>query len=128
MEIRVSPFSNSSVTNRRRWHQKGKVDGRSIRARRWRDLYRAFAAELGREPSVAEDALLRSCTDLTLSHELLSADIASGQSVDVDELNRLSGGLRRTLTMLGLTGGGSADELAERKQSLAGILAEHNGR
>jgi hypothetical protein len=97
----------------------GGPDLRLREGRRWRELFADFAAQLGHAPNVSEQSLLRSAADLCLAHERMSAEIAGGREIDLDELNRLSGGLRRTLTMLGLTGAAAAAvdrELGEMMQ------------
>jgi hypothetical protein len=104
MQVAISPFNRSSVTNGRRKHRTGTVDGRSHAARRWRDLFIGFRAELAREPTTSEDVLLRSAADIALAHEDLSAQLASGRPIDTEHLGRLSFSLRRTLAALGLVG------------------------
>ena len=120
MQVGISPFNRSSITNGRRKHRRGTVDGRSHSARRWRDLFVGLVAELGHPPTVAEDALLRNAASLALASETLAAELAAGKRIDDGELNRLSFSLRRTLTALGLTGKGDPEPAGP---SLADILA-----
>jgi hypothetical protein len=104
MQVEISPFNRSSVTNGRRRHRRGTVDGRSHSARRWRDIFLGLVAELGHEPNAAEESLLKSAASLALRSETLAADIAAGRAINDDELNRVGFSLRRTLAMLGLAG------------------------
>jgi hypothetical protein len=75
------------------------VDGRSAGARRFRDLTKAFAAELGGLATLSEPerALVRQAAGLTLQTERLQVAIAKGDKVDPDELIRLSSEARRAL-------------------------------
>lgn len=79
------------------------IDGRTAEARRWRDVHAELAEALGHEPGVAERALLRRATSLTVCCERLDADLARGEPVDPDRLVRLSNGLGRAFMALGLT-------------------------
>jgi hypothetical protein len=105
---RASPSpaqQKSKITNGARTHLHPRLGGPDLRsrtARRWRDLYLGFSSELGRTPSTVDDSLLRSAADLQLAHERLSAQIAGGAAIDAEELTRISGALRRVLSMLGL--------------------------
>jgi hypothetical protein len=120
MHVAISPFNRSSVTNGRRRHRKGTVDGRSHSARRWRDLYLGFVADLGRKPSVADDAQLRQAATLALRSEELTTMAAAGGRIDSAELTSLCGELRRVLRGLGLGGSGAADSSGPR---LADLMA-----
>ena len=75
------------------------VDGRSAGARRFRDLSKAFAAELGGLAVLSEPerALVRQAAGLTLQTERLQVAIAKGEKIDPDELIRLSSEARRAL-------------------------------
>ncbi len=75
------------------------VDGRSAGARRFRDLTKAFAAELGGLAVLSEPerALVRQAAGLTLQTERLQVAIAKGEKIDPDELIRLSSEARRAL-------------------------------
>jgi hypothetical protein len=121
MRAAVHPLNRDSVSNGRRYHRKGTVDGRSHAFRRWRDLFIACRAELGHEPSAVETTLLRQAADLALASETMSAAIAAGQMVDDERLGRLSFSLRRTLATLGLVG--QEPEPAER-HSLEQMMAD----
>jgi hypothetical protein len=96
----------SAVTNGKR-HHTGSTDGRTRHARRWRDLFLQFKAQLGHEPSLSEMALLKTAASLALSIELTAVELANGKLVDNTGLSRASGNLRRALQTLGLTAGAS---------------------
>jgi hypothetical protein len=101
MQIANKPQARSVITNGKRLHHR-ETDARTRSARRWRDVYNGLVAELGRAPSFAEDQLLRSCSDLAITAEALSARVADGQLVDHGELSQINGSLRRTLMALGM--------------------------
>jgi hypothetical protein len=103
----ASKYHRSSVTNGRRLlcpYGSG-VSTSSKTYRRWRDIYRGLGVELGREPTMAEDALLRSAATLAMTSELMAIEVVAGRAIDDDKLNRVAFSLRRTLAMLGLVGG-----------------------
>jgi hypothetical protein len=83
----------SRLTNGSRLHLAG--DGRHVNARRWRDLYRAFARDLGGEATLSEGTkqLIKRAATLAVLGELYEAQLCSGQPVDPAEGLRLSGGL-----------------------------------
>jgi hypothetical protein len=128
MHITSSPYARSAISNGKRSHRtraQGGIDGRTRQARRWRDTYGSLVRELGHDPGVAEDVLVRSACDLIVACDHLSEDIASGRKAgaeDLDRLNRLNGSLRHTLRQLGLGGGGptesDADQLRRRREDL----------
>ena len=112
--------NRSKITNGTRLHARpkhGGVDGRSPTGRRWRDAPFGFEGSLGHPASAAKSVLLRSAADLALRAKSVSTRLASGRAIDDGELNRLSFSLRRTLQMLGLTGGTAepADDRARRE-------------
>jgi hypothetical protein len=105
----------SKISNGTRTHIHpafGGPDLRSRSARRWRDVYADLVCELGHPPSASEDALVRSCCDLSLMRETMSNRIAAGKQADPDELIRITSTLKRLLAELGLTGGGVAEPQA----------------
>jgi hypothetical protein len=133
IDVRVSANNRSKISNGTNWQVPPRFGGPDLRkpvGRRWRDLFidfsHEFTAAAGRAPTVAEASLIRSCADLALAHERLSGDVAAGRAIETDELNRISGNLRRTLLALRLTGG--AHDAAEPGPTLADLLAEHGKR
>ena len=97
-----STNNRSKVSNGSRLHQKGEADGRSVGARRFRDLCAGFAAPYGGATAltVAEQALIRNAASLTLQLEQMQADVAAGRPVDSEQLTRLANSAARTLASL----------------------------
>lgn len=106
----MSAGSFSSVTHFRRGRSAATnarsflagIDGRSTRARRFRDLMSSFAAGLGGIDALSESelALVRQAASVTMRAEELQSAIARGEAVDPDELIRLSNTSRRLLSGL----------------------------
>jgi hypothetical protein len=80
------------------------VDGRSMVARRYRDVAIALADDLGGHDKLSESSkiLVRQAAALTVQVETLQTKIVSGEDVDLEQLTRLSNVLGRTLQRLGL--------------------------
>src|SRR5580693_4960305 len=80
------------------------VDGRSMVARRYRDVAIALADDLGGQDKLSEPSkiLVRQAAALTVQVEGLQSKIVSGEDVDVEQLTRLSNVLGRTLQRLGI--------------------------
>jgi hypothetical protein len=80
------------------------VDGRSMVARRYRDVAIALADDLGGQDKLSEPSkiLVRQAAALTVQVEGLQSKIVSGEDVDVEQLTRLSNSLSRMLHRLGL--------------------------
>jgi hypothetical protein len=80
------------------------VDGRSIVARRYRDVAIALADDLGGQDRLSEPSkiLVRQAAALTVQVESLQTKIVSGEDVNLEQLTRLSNVLGRTLQRLGL--------------------------
>lgn len=95
-----SATARSAVTNGTRLL--AGVDGRSAIARRYRDLYLAFADELGglAALSAADLTLVRATTACALRAEHLQAEIVRGAAIDSNELVRLNNSLARSITAL----------------------------
>ena len=91
-----SPFSRSRLTNGR---LPPGIDGRSLQARRFRDLMRGYEQEF-EVTSEADRALLRTAATLSLKIEEMEAAQLRGEPVDAGDLTRLAGERRRTLTDL----------------------------
>lgn len=79
------------------------VDGRTLAARRYRDLVAGFRHDLGRHPSTAEQALIAQAAALVMQRERLAAEVAAGRDADPRAMVRLAGALGRTLRELGLS-------------------------
>jgi hypothetical protein len=80
------------------------VDGRSVVARRYRDVAIALADDLGGQDKLSEPSkiLVRQAAALTVQVESLQSKIVAGEDVDLEQLTRLSNVLGRTLQRLGL--------------------------
>ncbi len=80
------------------------VDGRSVDARRYRDLAIAFADEAGGAANLseAEQALVRQAAALTMQAEKLQGAAVRGEDVDLEQMTRLSNSATRALTRLGV--------------------------
>ena len=85
------------------------VDGRSREARRYRDLFRQYAALTHGQ----HEDLCKQAAALVMQRELLDAATVRGEQVDVLTLTRLSGAINRTFAKLSLLDG---EPEAERKQ------------
>ena len=79
------------------------VDGRSMVARRYRDVAIALAEDLGGQDKLSEPSkiLVRQAAALTVQVEGLQSKILAGEDIDLEQLTRLSNVLGRTLQRLG---------------------------
>jgi len=112
------PTSRSKVSNGTRLLQN--VDGRSSSARRFRDLVRAYEAEVGGvggKLTEVERGLIRQAAALTFKAESLQSDLVNGNPVDGDQLIRLTGTAKRILSAIG-------DKASKRKEP-APTLQDH---
>jgi hypothetical protein len=98
------------------------VDGRSVIARRYRDVAIALADNLGGQDKLSEPRkiLIRQASALTVQVEGLQSKIVSGHDVDLEQLTRLSNGLGRTLSRLGVR------KRADRKLSVPEFLPQRD--
>jgi hypothetical protein len=96
------------------------IDMRSPTARRYRDLVTAFKAEIGGDLSEPEMAMVKTAASLSLSAELMQADIVNGKPSNTDDLIRLASEIRRILDAI-------AGKAGKRKAgpTLSQYLAEH---
>jgi hypothetical protein len=97
------------------------IDMRSPTARRFRDLVQAYSAEVGGDLSQTDLAMIKTAASLSLSAELMQADLVNGKPVDLDDLIRLSSEARRLLDAI-------AEKAGKRKAAgptLSQYLAEH---
>jgi hypothetical protein len=107
----LKPKGRSRVTNARAHGRvtakslfAGEVDGRSLWARRYRDLVAGYVDDAGGMGALSELrlSLIRRIAALTVEAERLEVDLASGKTVDVDLLARLSSHIRRIAETIGL--------------------------
>ena len=73
------------------------VDGRTLPARRFRELVKAYAAEIGGELSVVDRELVRTAAAIGVRSEVLQAKIIAGEAISGDEAIRLASESRRIL-------------------------------
>jgi hypothetical protein len=98
-------MSSPTVTYRRPRHTRAgielpRTDGRTVAARRFRDLVCAYEQEVGGEVSAVESDLIRQAAVATLRCEQLQAAVIRGEPIDDGELTRLLGAARRLLAIL----------------------------
>ena len=100
---RRSKLHRSAITNGNRQFAQG-GGGRGAWVRRWRDLAELHEQDGGGASVLSEGqkSLCRRAATLEVNLEQLEAAMSSGQGVDLDVYNRLSGNLRRILETLGL--------------------------
>lgn len=78
------------------------VDGRSLEARRFRDLCVSYADPLGGFDSLSEfdAAIIRQAAGITMQTESMQAAIVRGESVDAEQVVRLTNVLTRLLASI----------------------------
>ena len=92
----------SRVTNGSRSFVEG--DGKSVWARRHRDLVELHAADLGGPAllSEAQVSLCRRAATLEVQLEALEGQLSLGEEINIDVYSRVVGHLRRVLETLGI--------------------------
>lgn len=125
----ISPTNRSAVSNRSRLLDG--IDGRSASARRFRDICRAYEAEVGGNISDVDRDLIKQAAALTLRAEQLQADIVNGKPGDDDRLIRLSGTANRILSAIKKRAAKHSapkptlrDHIAARRSAPAGAVAD----
>jgi len=78
------------------------VDGRSMLARRFREITTGIEADLGNDLTEAQRALLARAATLAVWCEEREAELARGEQFDAGEYATISNALRRILSDLGL--------------------------
>jgi hypothetical protein len=98
-----------------------RTDGRTVSARRYRDLVVAFETEVGGGAALtaSERATVQQAAAIALRAEELQADLVLGKPVDSDLLVRLTGTARRLLNGIK----GNADDRRPVGPNLADYLA-----
>ena len=92
----------SAVSNGRRSFVDG--DGKSVWARRQRDLFELHVSDLG-PPEMLSEAQLSICRRVaTIEVELERQEgaLSKGEEIDLDRYSRISGNLRRMLESIGI--------------------------
>jgi hypothetical protein len=93
----------SKVTNGRKMI--ADLDGRSVPARRWRDLVIGYADDFGGLANLTEvqRTLISQAATLAVEGEKLSVAVLKGKSADSEALTRLANATQRVLQQLGAT-------------------------
>jgi hypothetical protein len=78
------------------------VDGRSVLARRYRDVLAALVSDMGGDPSEAQSLIARRSATLAVWCELAEAGMAKGDNLDIAEFTTATNALRRLLADIGL--------------------------
>lgn len=94
----------SAVANGTRLFAVSGIDGRSLTARRFRDLIQAFTSDLGGPDMISEGQLqlIRRAAALSIMSEAIEADLARDMDFDVNTYGQICDRLRRVVEALGL--------------------------
>lgn len=84
----------------RRRNRHLRPDGRTLHARRYKQLLREFSAEIGAPLSAIDEALIGQAAALVVKAEVLQTEIVAGRASDSDEIVRLASESRRILESL----------------------------
>lgn len=78
------------------------IDGRSATARRYRDLVRDYATELGGDDLLTEPmrAMVRQAAAVTVEAEKMQSAIVRGEAVDTEQMVRVTNTLARLMNVL----------------------------
>jgi hypothetical protein len=77
-----------------------RLDGRTRHAKRLRSLIVGLAADLGHQPSTAEQALIEQAASLIVQREAMEAAMTAGEPVNAAEITKVSGAVTRCLATL----------------------------
>ncbi|WP_200922198.1 hypothetical protein [Sphingomonas sp. Leaf23] len=78
------------------------VDGRSAVARRYREIVETLRADMGGDPSEAQEQIARRAASLAIWCEQQDEGAANGKPIDVAAYTTAANSLRRLLESLGL--------------------------
>jgi hypothetical protein len=78
------------------------VDGRSVLARRYRDILEQLISDIGGDPSEAQSLILRRSATLAVWCEMAEAEMAQGKELDIVSFTTATNALRRLLADIGL--------------------------
>ena len=80
------------------------IDGRTVQARRFRDVLESILSDLGGRDQISEGEyqLARRATALSVAAEIEEAYLATGKRLDAEANVKLVNGLNRTFANLGL--------------------------
>ena len=98
------------------------LDGRSKASQRFKRLCKLLTADLGREPSVAEGALIRQAAAAIVASEQVQGHVLAGAAsmAEIKEQSRLGNLATRALIALGLQHKGSTRHALDLDSYLAG--------
>ena len=94
-----------------------RVDARTRTSRRYLELVQTFEREIGGQLTETDRVLVKQAASITIRAEQLEGEIVAGQSVDSDELIRLTSECRRILATL--------KSKAAKNQPIGPTLAEY---
>jgi hypothetical protein len=77
-----------------------RFDGRTLAARRYKEIIQNLEAEVGTDLSEADRGLIKTAGVLELRHEQMEAALMRGELIDNDELIRIASERRRILAKL----------------------------
>ncbi|MGE8134452.1 hypothetical protein ACQKO5_12640 [Novosphingobium subterraneum] len=97
MTTDLDPFANEALIICGR-----KIDGRTIEARRFRNLATELAGQLKRNPTPAERLLLLQAATLATMCERFTADLLEGKPVEEEPYRRNVASLNAVLIKLGM--------------------------
>jgi hypothetical protein len=128
MRAQIPNNNRTKVGNGLRLHNRPKYGGpdmRSREGRRFTEVYTDIVSELGRKPTMSEQAQIRLAAALAIRTEDMSSRLATGKRVNAADLTQLSSELRRVLGQLGLGGAASPDAAQARRaeDAEAGLTA-----
>lgn len=109
----AKPTARSRLSNGRQMFLE-RLDGRSIAARRWRDLFCQFMAQTGGRNEI----MVRTLASLCLQRDLIDMRLAKGEDVDAGELIKLSGEIRRVMGRLGIVEEPPIEDATEQARAL----------
>jgi hypothetical protein len=98
---RMKPEARSRISNGSATFLDG-VDGRSVLARRYRDILAQLVSDMGGDPSEAQSLIAKRAATLAVWRELAEASMAKGEDLDIAEFTTATNALRRLLADLGL--------------------------
>jgi hypothetical protein len=78
------------------------LDGRSVMARRYRDVLAQLVSDLGGDPSEAQSIIARRAATLAVWCEQAESCMAKGDAIDIGSFTTATNALRRLLADLGL--------------------------
>ena len=118
-----SRTTRSAVSNGSRLHA-GDVDGRSVEARRFRDIFSEILSDLGGSDGLSEGQrqLARRAAMLSLRAELMEADAVKDGTIDLPAYGALTDQLGRVFNRLGLR------RVAREAMDLKSYIAAHAER